>query len=88
MSCTVLLAAFSGQLREQIIKPKSIEWINSWKDLIEWQHLKIETFKTSSLVIYIDQLEKEEEITKILKKQLVIINDRKRLSFKKSFDKE
>ena len=88
MSCTVLLAAFSGQLREQILKPKSIEWIDSWQDLIEWEDLKIETFKTSSLVIYFDQLGKEEEMTKILKKRLVIINDRKRLSFKKSIDKE
>ena len=84
MSCIV----FSGQLREQILKPKSIEWIDSYQDLIEWEHLKIETFKTSSLVIYINQLGNEEEITKILEKRLITLNDRKVLSFKKSFNKQ
>ena len=41
MSCTVLLAAFSGLLRDQQMKPKSIQLIDSLEDLYEWKDLKI-----------------------------------------------
>ena len=42
LSCTILLAAFSGQLREQILRPDPIDWIDSWEDLHEWKDMKIQ----------------------------------------------
>ena len=42
LSCTIFLAAFSGHLREQILRPAPIEWINSWEDLHEWKDMTIE----------------------------------------------
>ena len=47
--CTLLLSAFSGQLREQILRPRTIHWIDTWDDLYEWKHLKILTFRYSAL---------------------------------------
>ena len=43
MSCVVLLAAFSGLLRNQLLRPDPIYWIDSLKDLYEWKELKIQT---------------------------------------------
>ena len=43
ITCTILLAAFSGQLREQQMKPQPIFWIDSIEDLWQWKDLKIET---------------------------------------------
>ena len=53
MSCTVLLAAISGLLREVMLKPKPIYWIDSWQELANWNHLRIDTFLTSSITGYI-----------------------------------
>ena len=50
ISCTVLLAAFSGQLREHLLKGKPIKWIDSWQDLYEWDNVKIQSYTTSTLV--------------------------------------
>ena len=44
MSCTVLLAAFSGLLRNQLLRPDPIYWIDSLQDLYQWKELKIQTF--------------------------------------------
>ena len=52
MSCTVLLAAFSGLLRDRLLEPQPIYWIDSWKDLAQREHLKIHTFDTSGISIY------------------------------------
>ena len=41
--CTLLLFAFSGLLRQQILRPKSVQWIDSWEDLHQWKDLKIQT---------------------------------------------
>ena len=84
MSCTVLLAAFSGHLREQIIKLKPIHWIDSWEDLFEWEHLKIETTSLSSLKIYIDQLG---EGNGKLKGRLKILEDELFINNTKIYDK-
>ena len=52
MSCTVLLAAFSGLLRDQLLEPQPIYWIDLWENLVERKHLTIVTFDTSGLSIY------------------------------------
>ena len=54
MSCTVLLAAFAGLLRNQMIKQQTIRWIDSWDDLTEWKHMNIQTTTTGYLVSFID----------------------------------
>ena len=41
MSCTVLLAAISGIFREFLIKAKPIYYIDTWKDLAEWNLLNV-----------------------------------------------
>jgi hypothetical protein len=43
MSCTVLLAAFSGLLRDQLLKPEPIYWVDSWEDLYRREDLTIES---------------------------------------------
>ena len=43
MSCTVLLAAFSGLLRDQLLRHDPIYWIDSLQDLYKWKKLKIQT---------------------------------------------
>ena len=43
MSCTVLLAAFSGLLREQLLRPDPIYWIDSLLDLYQRNELVIQT---------------------------------------------
>ena len=50
--CTVLLSAFSGKLIEQVIKPTTIHWIDSWDDLHEWKHLSIQTVAVSEIVSF------------------------------------
>ena len=44
-ACTVLLAAFAGLLRQQMMKPQPIRWIDSLDDLYsdEWKDLNIAT---------------------------------------------
>ena len=39
INVTVLLAAFSGQLRDLVIKGKPILWIDSIQDLYNWKHV-------------------------------------------------
>ena len=57
MSCTVLLAAFSGLLRELMIRPKPICWIDSWDDLMldKWKDVEIQLFETDGLAVYINR---------------------------------
>ena len=43
MASTVLLAAFSGILRDQQMKPQPIFWIDSIEELSEWKDLRIQT---------------------------------------------
>ena len=59
MSCTVLLAAFSGVLRELMIRAKPIYWIDTWEDLSKWKHLRIDTFKATGLANYLDNFKHE-----------------------------
>ena len=54
MSCTVLLAAFSGLLRDQSMKPKAILWIDSWHDLYEWKNIKIQIPSVNFMLQFID----------------------------------
>ena len=54
MSCTVLLAAFAGLLRNLMIKPKPIYWIDSWNDLGQWQHLNIVTSSFGEIYYYVN----------------------------------
>ena len=54
MVCLIFLSAFSGQLREQILRPRTIHWIDSWDDLYEWKDLNIQTFKTSLIKTFSD----------------------------------
>ena len=37
IGCVVLLASFAGKLREQILKGQDIHWIDSLRDLYEWE---------------------------------------------------
>ena len=53
MSCTVLLAAFSGQLRQQQMKPKPIHYIKTWDDLYKEKDIKIQTCDLCDLSNYI-----------------------------------
>ena len=54
MACLLLLSAFSGQLREEILRPRSIRWIDTWDDLYEWKHLNIVTYQHSVLKMFAD----------------------------------
>ena len=53
LSCTVLLTAFSGELLKFLIKARPIYWINSWDDLFEWKHLRIQTIAQTDLGLFI-----------------------------------
>ena len=53
ITCTILLAAFSGQLREFVLKPKPIYWIDSWDDLHEWKDMSIEMLPESEIQSFI-----------------------------------
>ena len=87
MSCTVLLAAFSGQLRKYLIKPKPIEWIDSWKGLYEWKHLKIKTFSQTSLVHYIECLKVlENPMGRDFKNRLEIFEDKEFVDGTKKYE--
>ena len=55
MLCTVLLAAFSGLLRDQLLRPDPIYWIDSLQDLYEWKELEIQSFGGT----YIDTFAKD-----------------------------
>ena len=50
----MLLGAFSGQLRMQILRPKPIEWIDSWEDLYNWKHLKIQVSFYSEIKLFVN----------------------------------
>ena len=45
MVCVVLLAAFSGLVRDQLLRPDEIYWIDSLQDLYQWKELNIQTFR-------------------------------------------
>ena len=49
MTCTVLLAAFAGLVRNQLLRPDPIYWIDSLKDLYDWKEVKIQTFQGTYL---------------------------------------
>ena len=53
LSCTILLAAFSGKLLTFLMIPQPVYWINSWDDLFEWKHLKIQTITQTDLGYFI-----------------------------------
>ena len=55
--CTVLLSAFSGQLREGLMRPKPIYWIDSIEELHEleeWKDKKIQTFSVTEYANFIE----------------------------------
>ena len=54
MSCVVLLAAFSGILRDLMIKAKPILWIDSWEDLLEWEELEIQALYPGGFGAYME----------------------------------
>ena len=51
--CVILTAAFSGMLKDLLIKPRTIYWIDSWDDLVNWKELKIQTVVLNGLVNFI-----------------------------------
>ena len=53
MSCTILLAAFSGLLRDQQMLPKPIDSIETWDDLYERKDIKIRTSMQSEFEAYL-----------------------------------
>ena len=53
ISCTVLLAAFAGLVRNQLLRPDPIYWIDSLQDLYEWKELQIQTFRSNYLFSFI-----------------------------------
>ena len=55
ISCTVILAAFSGMLLTLLIKPLPIYWIDSWQDLYEWKHIKIQTMILTDMGFFINK---------------------------------
>ena len=54
MSCTVLLAAFAGQLRTQLMKRKPIYSIDSLEHLYEWKGIKIFTGRETPFSNYLE----------------------------------
>ena len=75
MSCTVLLAAFSGLIRELMIKPKPIYWIDSLDDLAEWKHLTIWTTSATGLSYYLTNFRNESMAQNFVKRIVVLNND-------------
>ena len=55
ISCLVLSSAFSGQIRNQLLKGDTTLWIDSWHDLHKWKQMTIFTFFGSGLQNYIDE---------------------------------
>ena len=53
MVCLTLMSAFSGMLRDLLIKPHPIYWVDSWDDLVNWKHLKIQTVVLTDLANFI-----------------------------------
>ena len=72
MSCFVVLAAFSGLLRDLMIKPKPIYWIDSWDDLAEWQHMKIATSSVGGIEDYITNFANESMAQNFVKRKVLI----------------
>ena len=85
LACTVILAAFSGQLREMMIKPKSVNWIDNWKDLLEWKHIQIQTGPTSEINTYINNFPND-TMSQNFKSRLNLITNESSLGF--NFDLE
>ena len=52
MSCTVLLAAFAGLVRNQLLRPDPMYWIDSLQDLYDWKELKIQAFHSTYIDIF------------------------------------
>ena len=50
----MLLGAFSGQLRMQILRPITIKWIDSWEDLYKWKHLNIQVSFYSEIKLFVN----------------------------------
>lgn len=62
ISCTILLAAFSGQLWNRLMRAQTIDMIRSWNDLYflpQWKHLKIQTFKDLDFYLFTEQIDSE-----------------------------
>ena len=51
--CVILMASFSGMLKDLLIKPRPIHFIDSWDDLVNWKHVQIHTTILSSLVNFV-----------------------------------
>ena len=60
IGCLVLSSAFSGQIRDLLLKGDKILWIDSWHDLHKWKQLNISTFFGSGLQNYMDQYPKDQ----------------------------
>ena len=83
MSCTVLLAAFSGLLRDLMIQPNPISWIDSWDDLAEWKHLCIYTTYASEVNFYISYFSNESIAQNFAKRMKLLNNDELYKDFKR-----
>ena len=75
LSCTVLLAAFSGHVRNRQLIPKPVVWIDSWQDLYERKDMIIETSEIMSIVFYIANFKEKDDMAKNFKARTKIIKE-------------
>ena len=54
LSCNILLIAFSGVLRDQMITSLPIFSINTLDDLVDRQNIRIDTFQKTSFIQFIE----------------------------------
>src|SRR5690348_14580276 len=59
LSCTILLAAFSGKLLNNVLKPKEYKMINNWEDLYERKELRIQAPPYSQFASYVNNFRNE-----------------------------
>ena len=86
-SCTILLAAFSGQLRDQMMNQKLGHKIESWEDLYEWKHLNIQTFTTQDFSDYLDKYS-DSPMANDFNKRTERLKDEKFISHELSLDRD
>ena len=80
MACTVLLAAFSGKLRDQQLKPKPIYWIETWDDLYEWKDIQIQTYDLTEVSNFVknfpnDTMAQDFGMRANIREQTLLTND-------------
>ena len=85
LSCTVLLAAFSGHLRNRQLTPKPVVWIDSWQDLYERKDITIETSEIMSIVFYMDNFNDTEDMASDFRQRTKIIKEKEYYHGHKSF---